>query len=182
MAQKDYKLEIVNSLIGKNWHVRGLAKHLKINHMVVFRKFKELYNENVLDYREEGKNKIYFLKKTLEAKSYIFITENYKLIQLLKKHLFLRNVIEKIQGDKRIQLAVLFGSYAKDLANNKSDIDVYVDTEDKQIKKDLELINSKLNIKIGKYNKDNLLIKEIEDNHVIIKGVEKFYENYNLFR
>ena len=42
-------------------------------------------------------------------------------------------------------------------------------------------INSRLSIKIGKYNKDNLLIKEIEKNHVIIKGVEIFYEKYKIF-
>ena len=181
MEQKNYKLEIVNNLIGKNWHVRGLAKHLGVNHMLLFRKFKKLYDENVLDYKQEGKNKIYFLKKTIEAKSYVFMGENYKLIKLLEKYPFLRNITEKIQRNKKINLAVLFGSYAKGLAKKDSDIDIYVETTDKKIKRETELINSKINIQIGKYDKDNLLIKEIGKNHVIIKGTENFYENNKFF-
>jgi len=45
MEQKDYKLEIVGHLVGRGWHVRGLARELGINHMMLFRKFKELYDE-----------------------------------------------------------------------------------------------------------------------------------------
>lgn len=181
MEQKNYKLEIVNNLVGKGWHVRGLAKQLEINHMLLFRKFKELYNENVLDYKQEGKNKTYFLKKTIEAKFYVFMGENYKLIQLLKRYPFFRNIIEKIQKNEKIQLAILFGSYAKGLAKKNSDVDIYIETMDKKIKYEIELINSKINVQIGKYDKNNLLIKEIEKNHVIIKGVENFYENYKFF-
>ena len=59
-----------------------------------------------------------------------------------------------------------------------SDIDIFVETEKREIKKELELINSRLSIKIGKYDKKNLLIKEIEKNHVIIKGGELFYEKF----
>jgi len=181
MAQKDYKLEVVNSLIGKSWHVRSLAKELKINHMTILRKLNELLKENVLDYREEGKNKIYFLKTTSEAKAYIFMGENYKLNQFLKKFPKLRGIIEKIQGDKRFQLAMVFGSYAKDLVKKESDIDIYIETTNNDIKKELEVIDSRLSIKIGKYNNKSMLSKEIKKDHVIIKGVEKFYENYKFF-
>ena len=121
------------------------------------------------------------MKKTTEAKSYVFIAENYKLIKLLEKYPNLRNAIEKIQRNKKISLAVIFGSYAKYLAKKDSDIDIYIETADKKLKRDIELINSKINVKIGKYDKNNLLIKEIEKNHVIIKGVEEFYERYNFF-
>ncbi len=63
MKQNSYTLEILNKLVGKNMHLRALAKELKTNPMTISRKIKELYNENVLDYKKEGKNKIYFLKK-----------------------------------------------------------------------------------------------------------------------
>jgi hypothetical protein len=49
------------------------------------------------------------------------------------------------------------------------------------IQKELEETNSKLSIKIGLYNKKNLLIKEIENSHIIIKGVEEFYERNEFF-
>ena len=91
-------------------------------------------------------------------------------------------IIEKIQNDKRIRLAILFGSYAKGLAKKDSDIDIFIETNNKKIKDDISLIDSKLSIKIGKYNKSNLLIKEIEKNHVIIKGGEYYYERNQFFK
>ena len=181
MEQKDYKLEIVGELLKNDKHIRGIAKNLGTNHMNILRKIKELEKENVLDFRKDGKNKTYSLKKTIEAKNYVFSFENYKLNQLLKEYPLLRSAIEKIQKDKRIKLAILFGSYAKRIAKKDSDIDVYIDTNDKIIKEDLILINSKLSIKIGRYNKTNLLIKEIEKNHVIIKGIETYYEKNKFF-
>ncbi|MBU0959512.1 MAG: nucleotidyltransferase domain-containing protein, partial [Nanoarchaeota archaeon] len=97
------------------------------------------------------------------------------------KHSFLRKIVEKIQKDKKIKLAILFGSYVKGLEKKDSDIDIYIETNNKKVKQDLELIDSKINVKIGKYDKENLLIKEIEKDHVIIKGVEEFYERNNFF-
>ena len=181
MEQKDYKLEIIDSLLKKQEHVRSIAKKFKINHMIIFRKIKELYNENVVDYSEEGKNKVYFLKKTPEAKASVFITENYKLNKLLKNHPFLRRIVEKVQKNKKIRMAVLFGSYAKGLEKKDSDIDIYIETSNRDIKKELEILNSNLNVKIGKYDKENLLIREIEKNHILLKGVEEFYEKYKFF-
>lgn len=181
MEQKDYKLEIITELIGKKEHIRGLAKKLKTNHTTILRKLKELSKENVLDFNEEGRNKVYFLKKTSEAKNYVFMAEQYKLTKILKKYPNLRNIFEKIQKNRKIKLAILFGSYAKKIAKKESDIDIYIEIADMKLKNELEKINLRLNIKIGKYNKDNLLIKEIEKNHIIIKGVEVFYEKYKFF-
>jgi hypothetical protein len=67
------------------------------------------------------------------------------------------------------------------LAKKDSDIDIYIDTKDSKIKEDIEHIDSKINVKIGNYNKDSTLIKEIEKNHVIIKGIEEYYEKSKFF-
>jgi len=181
MEQNDYKSEIVNELLNNENHIRGLAKKLDTNHMTVLRKIKELEKENVVDYKEEGRNKVYFLKKTIEAKSYAFKTENYKLLKLLNKYPQLRKVVEKIQKNKRIHLAILFGSYAKAIAKQDSDIDIYIETQNRKLKQEIQIIDSRLSIKIGKYDKSSLLIKEIEKNHVIIRGVEEYYEKNKFF-
>jgi len=181
MKQNSYKLEIVGQLLNQNLHLRELSRKLEINPMTLSRKIKGLVEENILDFKEEGKNKIYFLKKTSESKANVFMAEQYKLTKTLKKYPSLRNLIDKIQANKEISLSILFGSYAKGIAKRGSDIDIYIETPNKKIKQDLEILNSKLNIKIGKYNKDNLLIREIEKNHVIIKGVELFYERNKFF-
>ena len=181
MEQKDYKLEIVDMLMGGKNHAREMAHGLGTNHMMISRKADELARSNVVDFALEGKNKSYFLKKTAEAQAYLLMAENYKLVQTLIRYPALRGIIEKIQRDKRVHLAVLFGSYAKGLASRGSDIDIYIETRDRNIRKELMLTDSKLSIKLGKYDKQNPLIKEIEKNHVIIKGVEEFYEKSRLF-
>lgn len=172
----DYRFEVINELLKEKDHIRNLAKSLKTNHMTVLRRIKELFDLNVVDYKEEGKNKVYFLKNTIEAKTSINIAESYKLIKIISKYPNLRRIIEKIQENKQLHLAVLFGSYAKEIPKKESDIDIYIETTSQDLKKELEKIDSKLSIKIGKYNKDNPLIKEIKKNHVIIKGVERYYE------
>ena len=177
----NYTLEIVNELLKEKSHVRNLAKKLKTNHMTILRRIKELYKSNVVDYKEEGKNNVYFLKNTIEAKITVYIVENYKLLQTLKRYSSLRNVIKKIQEYRNIDLAILFGSYAKNIAKKDSDIDIYIETSNMNTKTDIEKLDSKLSIKIGNYNKDNPIIKEIKKNHVIIKGTERYYELNNFF-
>jgi len=182
MKQNSYKLEIVGELLKGRIHLRELSRKLKINPMTTSRKMKDLANENIVDFNQEGKNKTYFLKKNSEAKSYVFMFENFRLNKLIKEFSSIRDIVEHIQNDSRISLAVLFGSYAKGNYKKNSDIDIFVETKNKKIKQDLELLNSKLSIKIGIFNNENLLIKEIKKNHVIIKGVEKFYEKSKFFK
>ncbi len=181
MEQKDYKIEILLELLKGENHVRGIAKSIGTNHMNISRKIKELSKENVVDFREEGKNKTYFIKKTSEARSYILMAENYKLIRILEKYSTIRSIIEKIQKNNKIKLAILFGSYSKGLAKQDSDIDIYLETDNKKIKLEIESIDSRLSIKIGEFSADNLLIKEIIKNHVIIKGVEDYYGKTKFF-
>jgi predicted nucleotidyltransferase len=181
MEHKDYKLEIIEKLLQNKNHIRSLAKELRTNHMIIQRKIKELEKENVVDFKEEGKNKVYSLKKNIEAKTYAFKTEGYKLLKLLEKNPKLRGIIERIQKDNRIKMAVLFGSYAKGIAKPESDIDIYINTQDEKIKRDIHVISTMINVKIGRYDKSSLLIKEIEKNHVIIKGVEEYYEKNKFF-
>ena len=176
MEQKDYKLEIVNVLSRGKVHIREIAKILSVNHMMVVRKIKDLYNQNVVDFNLEGKNQVYFLKKTVEARNYFLMAENYKLTKLVLKYPFLREFVLRVQGDKRIKLAFIFGSYSKGLENKNSDWDIYFDTENLDIKKDYSQMDSKFSVKIGKWNSNNLLIKEIIKNHVLIKGGEIYYE------
>jgi predicted nucleotidyltransferase len=182
MEHKDYKLEIIYFLLQERGHARGIANKLGTNHMLVARKLAELKKENVVDCVQEGKNKTYFLKKTTEARSYVLITENYRLIKTIEKYPWLRSIIEKIQKNQKIDIAVLFGSYAKCTASKNSDIDLFIESTDLNLRKELKLLDSKLSLKIGEYNKESMLIKEIEQNHVVVKGVEHFYEKNQFFK
>jgi len=181
MEQNNTGLKIVEELLRNENHIRGIAKKLGMNHTLILRKTDELSKANVVDFRREGRNKVYFLKKSVEAKRYAFMAESYKITKLLQMYPNLRAVIERIQKNDEIKLAVLFGSYAKGIAKGDSDIDIYVETRDVKIKQEIERIDNRLNVKIGEYDSSNLLIMEIAKNHVIIKGIEEYYEKNKFF-
>jgi len=181
MLQNNYNIRIVEALLKSENHIRELARLLSTNQTTIARKVQELYKNNIVDFKKEGKNKVIFLKKTLEANQYAYNAETQKLLDILKKYSRLRRIIELIKKNEKVNLAILFGSYAKGIAHKESDIDIYLDTTDNKLKEEIELIDSKISVKIGKYNKDSLLIKEIEKNHVIIKGVETYYEKSKFF-
>ena len=78
-------------------------------------------------------------------------------------------------------LIIIFGSYSKGIETDKSDIDVYIETASNKIKDQAAKISKKFSVKTGKYAKENLLIKEIEKSHIMVKGVEIFYEKNKFF-
>jgi predicted nucleotidyltransferase/predicted transcriptional regulator len=181
MEQKDYTMEIIVELLKGENHVRAIAKSLNTNHMNISRKIKQLSKRNVVDFKVRGKNKTYSLKETIESRAFVIMSENYRLLKVLAKYPVLRGIFEKIQNNQKIKMAILFGSYAKGLAKQESDIDVYIETVERRVKQEIGKIDSNLSIKIGEFSTGNLLIKEIIKNHIIIKGVEDYYDKIELF-
>ena len=175
------ELEIILLLIRGENHLRGIAKQLNESHSTVLRKLNKLVKENVLDYKKEGKNKVFFIRKNLQAKNYVFNAERYKMIKLLKTYSELNVIIDDLLKKSDEKLVVLFGSYAKFIANKESDIDIYVETRGRKLKEKLESANSKIKVKIGSFDLESNLIKEIIKNHIILKGVEEFYEKTKFF-
>ena len=180
MEQKLYNYEVILNLLKKKNHLRQIAKDLKMNHMTIKRVLDLLIKENVLDIEKEGRNNVYSLKKTLEAQNHVFMAEYYILNRFLKKHPELKQCIKELKK-LPVKLILIFGSYAKGTETNKSDIDVYIETKSNKIKEESLKLNNNFSVKIGVYEKENLLIKEIEKYHIIIKGTEHFYEKNKFF-
>ena len=180
MEQKLYNYEIILNLLKSSNHLRQIAKDMDINHMTIKRALGVLIKENVLDVKKQGKNNIYSIKKTLEAKNFALMAEIYKLNNLIKAHPELKQSLKSLNNIP-INLIVIFGSYAKGQETKNSDIDIYIETARSKIKKEASKINSKFSVKIGEYNRENLLIKEIEKSHIIVKGVGIFYEKNKFF-
>ena len=144
--------------------------------MTLTRKMEELQKKNIVDYETRGKNKVFFLKNSLEAKEFLFMAEHSKVIELIQLQPRLRKIVDKIKIEKSISLAILFGSYAKGTQAKSSDIDIYIETKQRKLKETFESMDSRLSVKIGEFNKDSPLAKEIIKNHIILKGVERYYE------
>lgn len=177
----NYLYEVILLLLKREMHQRELAKELKTSLTRIQTLLKELRDINAVDYKEAGKNHTYFLKKNLISKSLILNAENYKLIKLLRKYTFLeplfRDIVEKYPNE----MILLFGSYAKGTEKKESDIDIYIETTNQKIKENVQLMNDAINVKIGKFNRNDLLIKEIIKNHIIIRGGEEYYEKIKFF-
>lgn len=179
--EQNLSLEVIGALISGRMHARAVAKKIGCNHMTAARVLKRLTEANALDFKMEGRNKVYFVKKTAEARNFAIMAEFYKLNKLLQKYPELRLIIESIQKNAGVNLAILFGSYAKGMAKKESDIDIFVETKDAKLKQELSFLSTKLSVKIGDYDRSSLLIKEMEKSHVVIKGVEYFYERSGFF-
>ncbi len=180
-VDQNVSIEIVALLLRGDSHPRKLAKDLGVSHTTVLRKLKGLLDGNVVDFRTEGKNRVYFLKKTIEARVHAYVVEWYALTNLIEEAPHLRSITRAIQEREDIPLAIIFGSYAKGTANRRSDIDLYIETDDRMVKQELERYHSNLSVKVGPWDPENLLIQEIAKNHVILKGVERFYEKTRFF-
>jgi len=49
------------------------------------------------------------------------------------------------------------------------------------VKEEIASVHSKIKVKIGEFDLGSPLIKEIVKNHVILRGVEEFYEKIGFF-
>lgn len=173
--------EIVDVLLKGELHPRAIAHRLGTNHMTVIRTLNRLADGNVVDFRTAGRNKIYFLKRTLEGRNAVTTAEYYKLTKAVGTYPELRGIVHAVQEIPGLPLAVLFGSYAKGTAKPASDIDLFLETRDRKVRKDLEARFSRLSVKLGDFDVLNLLVREMVKDHVILKGVEHFYERTGFF-
>ncbi len=170
MLQKRNDLEIVEIIRKKPAHIRLISEKLNLIPSTVFRTLNNLEKEKVVDFTREGKNKIYYLKETIEAETYLFMTEHYKYLKLMQDP-YLRRKISQLKKIFSEELIILFGSYAKGESTKHSDVDIYIETNKK-----ISDVPENIQIKRGKLDKNNDLTKEIVKDHVIIQGIERFYQ------
>lgn len=180
--EQSITFEIVALLLSGGMHARAVAAKLGTNHMTINRRLRELVGNNVLDMRKEGRNSVYLVKKSAEAKSHVLMSEAYMLEKLLDSYPELRRIVDRIQKDREIGLALFFGSYAKGEAGKDSDIDVFIETASRRLKGEIEGLDTRLSVKIGGFDATSLLGREMQRGHVIIKGIEDYYEKTGFFR
>jgi predicted nucleotidyltransferase len=169
--------EIILSLLKEPMHGRALAKTLETPLTTVQSRINNLIAEGILEYRAEGKNKILSIKNTPIARVAILMSEQYKLMKLYQVYPEMRAIIPEITKQCTTTI-IIFGSFAKFLAKKGSDIDVYLETRDRKIKKNVQDTNTSLSVKIGMLAKDDPLSREIMQEHIIVQGLEDYYEKF----
>lgn len=178
----NYEFEVLLCLLKKEMHGRELSKTLETSLTRIQSILNELRRRNVLDYRVEGRNHVYFIKRNLIAKTFILNAESYKLAKLLSKYPFLEPLFKEATQKHPGKIIILFGSYAKFIPKEGSDIDLYVESTDKKVKETINRINERIRVKIGRFYKEDPLIQEVIRNHVILQGSEEFYEKLGFFK
>ena len=162
-----------------NLHQRELGRILKTNQTNIRRAVLNLEKENIVDKKNVGKSKNYFIRNTLEAFIYEKIVENYKLMKIIEKPK-IRKIFKEIQNKIDFNklppdlIIVIFGSYTKKLETKNSDIDIYINSDLKKDKKLIEEISDNLNIVQGKFDENNHLFNEIKRDHIVLNNLDGF--------
>ena len=137
----------------------------------------------ILESKIRGKIRLYKLKRTDTAKNYLILAEQYKKIAFLESHELVKEIVSKIapyiQG-----IACIFGSYAKQTATKDSDLDILIagDCNLKEIKNISKTYGIEISIKkysleaFEKNIRNDILIKEVLNTHIILLNTEKFVE------
>jgi len=156
-----------------------IAKKNKLNQKTVSNYLKRLEKEHLLKSETQGKNKIYSLNKNNKeiVKNFIISVEHLRTIKFYKKNILIKEIAEKIRHYIE-GIAVIFGSYVKNIQKQDSDLDILIigKCNEKEINKISRIYKIEINLKIYPRLENDILIREVIKNHIIIKNTEQFIE------
>lgn len=167
--------------------IRGLAREIKSDYKIVHTAVKRLVCKRVLEEKIIGQSiQVKFsgnlskevLEAEVERRDEILKNKNLKLmLEIIKKDIKTVNFI-----------LLLFGSYSKNKADRKSDIDLMFIISDKRVEKGIEQSISTLPLKIHyfvftekefktmKNAREPNLVHEAVEHNIILNGIEQYYE------
>lgn len=165
----------------KEYYIREVQKLLGISPRTAQLILDDLEKKAVLESATKGKIRAYQIKKSGIAKDYLIFVEQYKKIAFLGKHALIREVVEKITSQIS-GVGIIFGSYAKGTEKKGSDLDVFVigGYDEKGISDVSRLYGIEINVKnyplkiFVKSIRDDALVREVLDNHVVFRNAEEF--------
>lgn len=162
-------------LYSEEKHLAEISKQLKKPHTTVRKQLAVFETIGLVDKRKKGRQTFYKIKQTPLLLDYLTIIEKERLLTRCKEELVLKEIVGYIH--KFNNSALIFGS-AVNSVRNARDIDILV--IGKFNKKDIQILEKKLNVKFHLINVKNLkeinktLKEEIKKNHLIIQGSEVF--------
>jgi len=176
-------LSLFTNGFDREYYIREVQRILKISPRTSQLILEDLEKKAILESKIRGKIKTYKLKGTDTAKNYLILTEQYKKIAFLESHELIKEIVSKITPHIR-GIACIFGSYVKGIATKDSDLDIFIagDYNVREIKKISKMYRLDITIKkypseIFKKNiRNDTLIKEVLNNHIIFLNVEMLVE------
>ncbi len=155
-------LELFIEFPSKEFSARGIARFLKLSHATVLKYIETLLKLNLIKKKEETLYPTYYANT--QNQKYKFYKKNYLLFKLMNS-----GAVDYIQKETLPSSIILFGSGAKATFTEKSDIDIYVESERKNLilSKFEKILKHKINL-LFESNINNLS-KELRNN--IINGI-----------
>lgn len=177
-----YRTDYTTSL-----HVRAIAKLLDTSHVTLLPYLKELEKNKILTSKKVGKNKEYTLNPdNILTKYYLTVSEKLETIKYLQKNFLIKKISQHLININLQGSVVLFGSYAKNIATETSDIDLFhlgklSENQIFELKKIGKIYGKEISIKTSSLENFNealktgdILIKEIIKNHIILHNPDLF--------
>ena len=168
--------------INTGFHASQIAKSLKFNQKTVSNKLNNLKKEGLLTSQLIGKNKTF---KIIKSTPFLLNIESEKTILFLRDNFKISQILEKLNlKDPHL----IFGSYAKGLQKNTSDLDILIigNYDNKRIEEVSKIFDIIINIKsvekesfIKSIKNKDYLTNEIIKDHIIISGFEFFIEFFS---
>jgi len=165
----------------KEYYIREVERLTKVSSRTALVTLAKLEKKGILESKTKGKIKIYSIKRLSLSREFFLLTEQYKKIQFLENNPLIKEVLEK--ADEFMQgMVIVFGSFAKGLEKDDSDLDLFIVGKygEKRIKDvgkkygiDINIKSYPANIFAKEINND-ILLKEVIGNHILIKDVEGF--------
>jgi len=162
----------------KQYYLREISKLTKIPLKTTQNTISNLEKNKILKSAIRGKNKYFKLNlDNIQTKFYLLQSEIYKTILFINKYPLFKTFLKEI---KTAVPLIVFGGFAKSTTNKDSDLDLLIFSKEKlpfhllpyKIHK-VELSETTF---IKSLEKQEALIKEIEDNHLILNN-HSFYVN-----
>lgn len=181
--KRNKELEVLVLFTGnyeRDLYLREISKLSKIPLKTTQNILKSLEQNKILKSTQRGKNKYFSLNRAnMQTNFYILQTEIHKTEIFLERYPQFKTFLKEIAIHNPI---IVFGSFAKFTAGKNSDVDILTISE-KEPKLPSHLLPNKIQvINLSESNftesleKQEELIKEIEENHIILNN-HSFYVN-----
>ncbi len=156
-----------------------IARKTKIPQQTANRILNNLVKRNLINYEKQGRNKLfYFNLKKEQAKILFNIVESKKALDFLIKNKKQGTIIADLL--KNCESLILFGSYALDKFDEKSDLDLIIFKAKKRFKEKINLFPIRIHPHFTDFKNFEKLIKgknplalEIVKNHIIFGDVSR---------
>jgi len=169
-------------------HTREIARSVATDVQPVSVQLRRLDGAGILTSAARGKHKEYALMlSNLLTKYYVSLAEMYTTITFLDRYFLIKRVLEELQrGDENLLgTIVLFGSFAAERADERSDVDILTITEHQPIRDTVRTIETVIGRDINVTSMTPLQFmeglrraspfeREIVDHHIVLQDIDRF--------